>query len=65
MVEDTTLGVSSLDELLELLFPAYGLMQRCLRKRSERTESPQHADEDMWSTPRQLALFKADGTFEG
>ncbi|XP_076129891.1 vascular endothelial growth factor C-like [Alosa pseudoharengus] len=63
-VEDLTLGVSSLDELLEVLYPAYRLRQRCLQRRSERTASPQYADEDMWRTPRQLALFKDDGTFD-
>ncbi|XP_062392794.1 vascular endothelial growth factor C-like [Sardina pilchardus] len=63
-VEDLTLGVSSLDELIEVLYPAYSLMQRCLQRRSEPTESPQYTDEDMWRAPRQLALFKDDGTFD-
>ncbi|XP_048851321.1 vascular endothelial growth factor C-like isoform X2 [Brienomyrus brachyistius] len=57
--------VSSLDELLETLYPEYSLVQDCLRRRTHAAPWRGHASpDDMWGDPREMALYKFDGTFE-
>ncbi|XP_072562760.1 vascular endothelial growth factor C-like isoform X3 [Paramormyrops kingsleyae] len=56
---------SSLDELLEMLYPEYSLVQDCLRRRMHGAPWRSHtAPDDMWGDPREMALYKFDGTFE-
>lgn len=72
--------VKSVDELLELLYPEYGLLQQCLRRKAHRSAlaasypsfpdpsaSPliYSDDEDVWAHSRKEALYKMDGTLEG
>lgn len=63
-IQSEILQVSNWDELLGLLYPAYGLMQRCLRRRLERTTSPLSEDGHSWKSRRQLPFFKDDDTFQ-
>ncbi|KAI9525860.1 hypothetical protein NQZ68_002408 [Dissostichus eleginoides] len=68
-------SVTSVDQLLQLLYPEYNLLQHCLRKKSSPSSSSSspsfsssasplvHSDlEDLWGQPREEALFKVDGT---
>ncbi|XP_067085357.1 vascular endothelial growth factor C-like [Osmerus mordax] len=58
-------SASSVDELLELLYPEYSLVQHCLRRKSQRDHAPSpHADDDPWGLPRHAAVYRPDGTFE-
>lgn len=72
--------VKSVDELLELLYPEYGLLQQCLRRKAHRSAvassypsftDPSASpfvyadDEDVWAHSRKEALYKMDGTLEG
>lgn len=72
--------VKSVDELLELLYPEYGLLQQCLRRKAHRSAfassypsfpdpsaSPlvYSDDEDVWAHSRKEALYKMDETLEG
>nr|XP_046238830.1 uncharacterized protein LOC124055758 isoform X2 [Scatophagus argus] len=69
--------VRSVDQLLQLLYPEYSLLQHCLRKKSWRdsyassfpsfstsSASPlvHSNDEDLWGQPRNEPLYKVDGT---
>lgn len=63
--------VTSVDELLQLLFPEYSLLQHCLRKKSwhsstftmsSATPPVLSAEEHLWGQPREEALYKVDGT---
>lgn len=66
--------VTSVDQLLQLLYPEYSLLQHCLRKKSWRVfSSPSfptssanplvHSnDDDLWGVQREEALYKVDGT---
>ncbi|XP_010780102.1 vascular endothelial growth factor C-like isoform X2 [Notothenia coriiceps] len=65
-------SVTSVDQLLQLLYPEYNLLQHCLRKKSWPSSSSfpssasplVHSDlEDLWGQPREEALFKEDRTF--
>ncbi|KAM9437265.1 vascular endothelial growth factor C-like isoform 1-T1 [Salvelinus alpinus] len=59
--------VSNVDELVELLYPEYSLVQHCLRRKTQRTSTPLHAEDDVWAwgKPREGALYKSDkGTFD-
>ncbi|KAM4601863.1 vascular endothelial growth factor C-like isoform 1-T2 [Polymixia lowei] len=75
--QPTLENVASVDQLVELVYPEYSLLQRCLRKKSEHASSssssstslplppPYHSsDENLWGRPREGALYKADGAFE-
>ncbi|KAL2095214.1 hypothetical protein ACEWY4_009933 [Coilia grayii] len=64
VVEDITLKVSSVDELLEWMYPEYGLVRQCLRKKAESTAPHHYMDDHMWGASRQEASFKTDGTLE-
>lgn len=67
--------VENVDQLLQLLYPEYSLLQHCLRRKSWRSSSsfpsfPTSSaspldDEDLWDQPRKEALYKMDGTLEG
>lgn len=72
--------MKSVDELLELLYPEYGLLQQCLRRKAHRSAftssypsfpdpsaSPlgYSDDEDVWAHSRKEALYKMDETLEG
>lgn len=69
--------VTSVDQLLQLLYPEYSLLQHCLRKKSWRMSSdfppfPDSAtnafhstDDDLWGQPREEALYKMDETLGG
>lgn len=72
--------VKSVDELLELLYPEYGLLQQCLRRKAHRSafassypsfSDPSASplvysdDEDVWAHSRKEALYKMDETLEG
>ncbi|XP_019958892.2 vascular endothelial growth factor C-like [Paralichthys olivaceus] len=64
--------VTTMDQLLQLLYPEYSLLQHCLKKKSWHASSPQSFsatsaspmdyDEDLWGQPREEALHKVDGT---
>ncbi|KAJ8337581.1 hypothetical protein SKAU_G00365470 [Synaphobranchus kaupii] len=54
-------AVSSVDDLLELLYPPYALVQRCLRRRAQGTPSPLRPGEVTWGNPREAALHRDDG----
>lgn len=63
--------VTSVDELLELLYPEYSLVQHCLRRKTQRSSSsfssspPLHSGEDdLWGHHRQVAVYKTDGIFD-
>lgn len=72
--------VKSVDELLELLYPEYGLFQQCLRRKAHRgalsssypsfpdaSASPlvPHADdEEVWAPLRKGAVFTNGGPLE-
>lgn len=68
--EDAELGesrldaITSVDELVEMLYPEYGLVQHCLRKKSLVTPSPDDPDNELWNSPLQAAHYKVDGTLE-
>ncbi|XP_035533377.1 vascular endothelial growth factor C-like [Morone saxatilis] len=70
--------VTSMDQLLQLLYPEYSLLQQCLRKKSWHVSSSSSSpsfptssgsplvhsnSEDLWGHPREEALYKADGNF--
>lgn len=69
--------VTSVDQLLQLVYPEYSLLQHCLRKKAwQASSSPSYSptsarpsvhsdDDDLWGHPREEALYKSDGTFEG
>lgn len=67
--------VTSVDELLQLLYPEYSLLQHCLRRKSWQASStpsssgppPLHHSnvEDLWGRPREMALYKVDGALGG
>ncbi|XP_064205609.1 vascular endothelial growth factor C-like [Anguilla rostrata] len=57
-------GVTSVDELLEMLYPEYSLVQHCLRKRAPTTPYPPGPKEGLWGSPLQAAHYKVDGTLE-
>lgn len=69
--------VTSMDQLLQLLYPEYSLLQHCLRKKlwpassspsfSSTAASPSvySSDEDLWGQPREEALYKVDETLGG
>ncbi|KAG9346716.1 hypothetical protein JZ751_007030 [Albula glossodonta] len=62
---DSVLGaVSSVDELLELLYPHYAMAQRCLQRRAQGTPSNIHSDEAGWENSREAALHRDDGTIQ-
>ncbi|XP_068165235.1 vascular endothelial growth factor C-like isoform X2 [Antennarius striatus] len=69
--------VTSIDELLQLLYPEYSLLQLCMRRKSwhltySSSSSPSFPgylarssslsdEDDLWGQPRKEALFKMDG----
>lgn len=55
-------SVKSVDQLLQVLFPEYNLLQHCLRRRSGHYNGD---DDDVWGGSRREALFKADGMLAG
>uniref|UniRef100_A0A673B0G5 Platelet-derived growth factor (PDGF) family profile domain-containing protein n=1 Tax=Sphaeramia orbicularis TaxID=375764 RepID=A0A673B0G5_9TELE len=62
-------SVTSVDQLVQLLYPEYGVLQYCLRRKALDTPPasatpPVHAaHEDLWGGwPREEALYKVDGT---
>lgn len=57
-------AVSSVDELLELLYPQYALVQRCLRGRGQGTSSRLRPDEVTWEDPHEAALHWDDGAIQ-
>lgn len=69
--------VTSVDQLLQLLYPEYSLLQHCLRKKSWRLSSAfpsfpdssasafHPTDDDLWGQPREEPLYKMDGTLGG
>ncbi|XP_064181554.1 vascular endothelial growth factor C-like [Anguilla rostrata] len=57
-------AVSSVDELLELLYPQYALVQRCLRGRGQGTPSRLRPDEVTWEDPHEAALHWDDGAIQ-
>lgn len=68
--------VKSVGELLELLYPEYGLLQQCLRRKAHRSAFASSYpsfpdplvysdDEDVWAHSRKEALYKMDETLEG
>ncbi|KAL6115286.1 uncharacterized protein ACO6RY_00176 [Pungitius sinensis] len=67
-------SVTSVDELLQLLYPEYGLLQQCLKKKawhasalpsfSSARPSVHSGTEDLWGQPREEAIYKLDGTLE-
>lgn len=72
--------VTSVDQLLQLLYPEYSLLQHCLRKKQRHSSSLSslpsfstslanpltHANnEDLWGQPREEALYRVDGTLGG
>ncbi|KAL4659827.1 vascular endothelial growth factor C-like [Arapaima gigas] len=61
-------AMSSIDELLELLYPEYSLVQHCHRRRAQSDSSHSHpdagGDDEIWGNHREMALYKVDGTFE-
>ncbi|KAG7484545.1 hypothetical protein MATL_G00050520 [Megalops atlanticus] len=57
-------AVSTVDELLELMYPQYGLMQHCLRRKALSTPYPARPSDDLWRSPRGAGLYKVDGAFE-
>ena len=66
--------VTTMDQLLQLLYPEYSLLQHCLRKKSSSPPSfsaPSASpmaysnDEDLWGQPRKEALYKVDRALEG
>lgn len=73
--------VTSVDQLLQLLYPEYSVLQHCLRKEpwhaSSSSSSPSfsassanpltHANDanNLWGQPRKAALHKVDGTLDG
>ncbi|XP_034072905.1 vascular endothelial growth factor C-like isoform X1 [Gymnodraco acuticeps] len=70
-VQPSLESVTSVDQLLQLLYPEFNRLQHCLRKKSwPSSSSPSssasplvHSDlEDLWGQPREEALFKVDGT---
>lgn len=69
--------VTSVDQLLQLFYPEYSLIQQCMRKRSwhaasfpsssfsTSSTSPlvhSNNDDDLWVEMREEALYKMDGT---
>ncbi|XP_070711611.1 vascular endothelial growth factor C-like isoform X2 [Pempheris klunzingeri] len=69
--------VTSVDQLLQILYPEYSLLQHCLTKKSWHISSSpsspsfptssasplaQANNEDLWGQPREEALYKVDGT---
>lgn len=62
--------VTNMDQLLQLLYPEYGLLQHCLRRKlwhvSSSSASPlvHSGDEDLWGQPREEALYKEDETLQ-
>nr|XP_040040860.1 vascular endothelial growth factor C-like [Gasterosteus aculeatus aculeatus] len=67
-------SVTSVDQLLQLLYPEYSLLQQCLKKKSwhaadvpsfsSARPSLDSGTEDLWGQPREEALYKLDGTLE-
>ncbi|XP_029376232.1 vascular endothelial growth factor C-like isoform X2 [Echeneis naucrates] len=69
-------AITNVDQLLQLLYPEYSLLQHCLRKKSSPfSSSPSfpstsagplvHSnDDDLWGHPREEALYKVDKTLE-
>lgn len=69
--------VKNVDQLLQLLYPEYSLLQHCLRKKSpslsaafpslpDSSASAFHAtDDDLWGQPREEPSYKTDGTLGG
>ncbi|XP_034031050.1 vascular endothelial growth factor C-like isoform X2 [Thalassophryne amazonica] len=62
--------VTSVDQLLELLYPEYSLLQHCLQRKAWQDASsssplpPLHTnDDDLWAQLREEPLHKADGNF--
>ncbi|XP_010901944.2 vascular endothelial growth factor C [Esox lucius] len=56
--------VSSVDDLVELFYPEYSLVQHCLRQKALRTSSPLHAEDDIWTwaKPREMPQYKYDAS---
>uniref|UniRef100_A0A3Q1FY75 Vascular endothelial growth factor C-like n=1 Tax=Acanthochromis polyacanthus TaxID=80966 RepID=A0A3Q1FY75_9TELE len=69
--------VTSVDQLLQLLYPEYSLIQQCMRKKSWHTSSSPSSpsfstssasplghsnNDDLWVKLREEALYKVDGT---
>ncbi|MBN3325961.1 VEGFC factor, partial [Atractosteus spatula] len=72
-VEETELGsdlhsqwgtVSTVDELLDLLYPEYGLVQHCLRKKALNTQTSIQEEGDSWGNQKKAALYIADSAFD-
>ncbi|XP_055358334.1 vascular endothelial growth factor C-like isoform X2 [Betta splendens] len=70
-------AVTNVDQLLQLLYPEYSLLQHCVRKKSLQASFPSYstssanplsyADADagnVWGQPREEALYKVDGTLD-
>ncbi|CAN9497491.1 unnamed protein product [Ophioblennius macclurei] len=71
-------SVTSVDQLLQLLYPEYSLMQHCMRRKAlhgSSSSSPFFASsstspltgassQDLWGQFREEALYKVDGTLE-
>ncbi|KAJ7996418.1 hypothetical protein DPEC_G00236870 [Dallia pectoralis] len=55
-------SVSSVDDLVELFYPEYSLVQHCLRQKAQRASSPLHAEDDIWTwaKPKEMAQYKYD-----
>lgn len=66
-------SVNSLDDLLLLLHPESSRLQLCLRRRSQNPTpallhsggGAQEEEEELWGRPREEALRRSDGVFEG
>lgn len=72
--------ITSVDQLLQLLYPEYSVIQQCLRKRSWHDSSSPSSpslsassmspllnanNQDMWVQMREEALYKVDDTLRG
>ncbi|KAM8905394.1 vascular endothelial growth factor C-like [Spinachia spinachia] len=67
-------SVTSVDQLLQLLYPEYSLLQQCLKQKSWQASDPpsfssarppvHSGAEDLWGQPREEALFKLDGDMQ-
>ncbi|KAL0993865.1 hypothetical protein UPYG_G00114890 [Umbra pygmaea] len=54
--------VSSVDDLVELFYPEYSLVQSCLRRKALRTSPLLRTEDDMWTwaKPREMTQYKYD-----
>ncbi|XP_019716178.1 vascular endothelial growth factor C-like isoform X2 [Hippocampus comes] len=55
-------SVASVDQLLQLLYPEYDLLQQCLRKKAWHASSASPPLQSDWAQLREEALYKVDST---